>query len=119
MAQAQRALVAADAQLAQQFQGVMVTVDPERDTASTLAQYVAAFSDSFVGVHGEHAGLAEFAKDVNVAFAKLPSETGPYQIDHTGNIVIINPRGHYHGFIKLPHKADIISRAFTSLALSF
>lgn len=119
MGQAERALIAEQPELAAQFQGVLVTVDPERDTAEALGNYVQAFSDNFVGVRGEHRALAEFAKDVNAAFAKLPAADQPYQIDHTGTIVIINPMGHYHGFIKHPHKADIIQQTFTSLALSF
>ncbi|MGI9323996.1 MAG: SCO family protein [Pseudomonadales bacterium] len=119
MGQAERALIAEQPELAAQFQGVLITVDPQRDTAEALRNYVQAFSKSFVGVRGEHRALAEFAKDVNAAFARMPSEEGPYQIDHTGTLVIINPMGHYHGFIKLPHKADIIQQTFTSLALSF
>lgn len=119
MAQAQRALVQAEPELATQFRGVMVSVDPERDTPETLKNYVNAFAADFIGVRGEREALAAFATDVNVAFAKMPADDGGYQMDHTGNIVIINPMGHYHGFIKLPHEADIITQAFIALASSF
>jgi len=27
---------------------------------------------------------------------------GDYQVDHSANIVLINPRGDYHGFFKAP-----------------
>ena len=43
------------------------------------------------------------------AFMKVPDANGGYTIDHTGNIVIIDPKGRYAGFIKLPHDADQIS----------
>jgi protein SCO1/2 len=49
----------------------------------------------------------------------VPDGKGGYQIDHTANIVIINPRGHYHGFIRLPHDAEKIATAYRSLAASF
>jgi protein SCO1/2 len=73
---------------------------------------------------------------VNVAFAKVPlsvpaADPAPsddavsevaedaYTVDHTGNIVIINPMGHYHGFIKLPHDPETIRLTFQTLASQF
>jgi protein SCO1/2 len=98
------------------FQGVLVSVDPERDTPEQLGPYATAFSPRFVGVTGDRAGLAELAQQLNVAFAKVPNGNGGYTMDHTGNIVIINPMGHYHGFIKMPHKEETIRLAYQSLA---
>ncbi|MEM1433273.1 MAG: SCO family protein [Pseudomonadota bacterium] len=108
MAQAKKQLVANHPRIAERFQGILVSVDPERDTRSILAAYVAAFDAGFLGLRGEREAVAALATDVNVAFAKMPSTSEPYTIDHTGNIVIINPKGHYHGFIKLPHQADTL-----------
>ena len=108
------------------FQGILVSVDPERDDAETLAAYTTAFSPDFVGVRGSREAVAAFAEQVNVAFAKVPvtNENGQpdpdnYQVDHTANIVIINPRGHYHGFIKYPQQADTIVAAYQSLSANF
>ncbi|MEZ5558572.1 MAG: SCO family protein [Pseudomonadales bacterium] len=119
LAQAEKRLREEDPELAGQFQGILVSVDPERDDAATLGQYVHAFSPRFIGVRGDLAATAGFATQVNVAFAKVPSDDGGYQVDHTANIVIINPRGHYHAFAKMPHQADTIVAAFRSLALNF
>jgi protein SCO1/2 len=101
-------------------------VDPERDDAETLAAYVGAFSDNLVGVRGAHEDLAGFAENLNVAFARVPLATADgsydpnlYQVDHTANIVIVNPRGHYHGLIKYPHQAATIVATFQSLAANF
>jgi protein SCO1 len=105
------------------FNGVMVTVDPERDDAETLGRYVGAFSSRFTGVVGTRAELAAFARQLNAAFAKVPgpdpSEAGTYTVDHTTNVVIINPRGDYHGFISPPHDSEAIERAYLSLARRF
>ncbi|MGE0625075.1 MAG: SCO family protein [Pseudomonadales bacterium] len=121
MGQARRTLQGDDT-----FQGVLVSVDPERDDAATLGAYTTAFSPDFIGVRGSREAVAGFSEQVNVAFAKVPmldqnGEPDPdaYQVDHTGNIVIINPRGHYHGFIKYPQQADTIVAAFRSLAADF
>ena len=118
LGQVDRELVKAG-QGAEGFQGILVTVDPERDTAEELGGYATVFSDRFLGVLGSREALAGFAQQVNVAFAKVPTPDGRYSVDHTGNIVIFNPRGHYHGFIKLPHKAQTIRLAYQSLAASF
>jgi protein SCO1/2 len=46
----------------------------------------------------------------------VPDLNGGYVIDHTGNIVIVDPKGHYAGFMKLPHQADRIAMAYKSIA---
>jgi protein SCO1/2 len=90
-------------------------VDPERDDAAVIAKYVEAFSPRFTGVTGSHDALAAFAQQLNVAFMKVPDANGGYVIDHTGNIVIIDPKGRYAGFMKLPHQADRILLAYKSI----
>ena len=112
---AKRELVQKVAEVAQQMQVVLVTVDPDRDDPETLGRYVKAFSPDFVGVNGTREAIAKFATQVNVAFGKVPDGEGGYTVDHSGNIVIINPRGHYAGFIKLPHKASTIRDAMISM----
>jgi protein SCO1 len=116
MAQAERQLEAEAPESAGQFQGVLVTVDPERDDQDTLATYVQAFSEDFVGVRGDLPSTAAFATQVNAAFAMVPGDNGGYQVDHTANIVIVNPRGHYHGFARTPHNVDTIVEAYRSLS---
>lgn len=115
LAQARRQLAEESPDRVGEFQGVLVTVDPERDDRETLASYVESFSPTFLGARGDRAATAELATAVNVAFAKVPGNDGGYQVDHTGNIVIVNPRGHYHGFVKLPHQADTIVATFRTL----
>ena len=127
-----RQLQSGDSELAEQFQGILVSVDPDRDTLETLGAYVTAFSPRFLGVTGSREELVELTTQVNVAFAKVPlTETlaqgtqnpealaNAYTVDHTGNIVIINPRGHYHGFIRLPHDPETIRLTFQTLAAQF
>ena len=127
-----RQLQASNPELAEQFQGILVSVDPERDRTENLARYATAFSPRFLGVTGPREDLVGLTTQVNVAFAKVPLTEPPplesaaadvaadaYTVDHTGNIVIINPRGHYHGFIKLPHDSETIRLTFQTLASQF
>lgn len=119
LAQAERRLMDETPEAAAGFQGILVTVDPERDDLDTLGTYVEAFSPRFIGVGGERDDIAAFATQVNVAFARMPGDAAGYQVDHTANIVIVNPRGHYHGFAKMPHQADTIVATYRSLAARF
>lgn len=77
---------------AERVQVLMVTVDPERDTPATLAQYVTAFDPSFLGVYGDLAATQRVAKEFKVYFEKRKSEE-TYTVDHSGQSYVIDPRG--------------------------
>lgn len=81
---------------------VMVSVDPARDTPERLAEYVPYFDPSFTGVTGEFLDIHRFATALNTPFRKVPGEDENYLVDHSANVVLINPRGDYHGFFKAP-----------------
>ena len=117
LAQVEKKLSQASQQdLLDQLKIYFVSVDPERDDAAVIGKYVEAFSPRFTGVTGSRDALAQFAQQLNVAFMKVPDSKGGYVIDHTGNIVIIDPKGRYAGFMKLPHQADRILIAYKSIA---
>jgi protein SCO1/2 len=87
---------------AQDTQVVMVSVDPARDTVAQLATYVPYFNPDFIGVTGEFLDIHRFATALNTPFRKVAGEGDSYQVDHSANLVLINPRGDYHGFFKAP-----------------
>jgi protein SCO1 len=100
------------------LQVFLVTVDPERDTAAVLHRYVTAFSPDFIGVTGPTDAVAALATQLNAAFMKVPGTDESYVIDHTGNLILIDPDGRYYAFMKLPHEPERIARAYTSIARS-
>jgi len=83
-------------------QVVMISVDPARDTVEQLASYVPFFNEEFVGVTGEFLDIFRLATELNTPFRKVPGQGDDYQVDHSANVVLINPRGDYHGFFKAP-----------------
>ena len=83
-------------------QVVMVSVDPARDTVEQLAQYVPFFNEDFIGVTGEFLDIHRFATALNTPFRKVPGQDENYLVDHSANVILINPRGDYHGFFKAP-----------------
>jgi protein SCO1/2 len=80
----------------------MVSVDPARDSVEQLAGYVPYFNEDFTGVTGEFLDLFNFATRLNSPFRKVPGQGKDYVVDHSANVVLINPRGDYHGFFKAP-----------------
>jgi protein SCO1/2 len=60
---------------------VFVTVDPARDTADVLKNYLSHFDERIIGLTGSEKAISALAKSFNAAFAKRPQESG-YSMDH-------------------------------------
>jgi len=103
----------------EQLQIVLVSLDPERDTAEKLSQYVPYFNSDFVGATGNQYVLMKLAAELNVAFSKVELENGDYTIDHGANMDLINPYGHYHGFFKPPFEEKNMRLAWQSIRATF
>ena len=87
---------------ANDLQVVMLTVDPARDTPARLADYVPYFHPDFLGVTGEFADILSVAQRLNAPFRKVSEPNGGYQMEHSANVMLMNPRGDYHGFFRAP-----------------
>jgi protein SCO1/2 len=76
-------------------QVLFVTVDPQRDTAALLQQYVAAFNPGFIGLRpANEAALKKVTKDFRVYYGKVPGTTPDnYTMDHTAASYVFDPAG--------------------------
>ncbi|MRX10324.1 redoxin domain-containing protein [Pseudoduganella sp. FT25W] len=74
------------------LQVVFVTVDPERDTAPLLAEYMHAFDPTFVAVRGNLEQTAKAAKDFKIFYRKVPSGSS-YTMDHTALTYVFDASG--------------------------
>ena len=93
------ALAAEDAA---RFTGVLVSVDPARDTPQRLGRYVEFFDPGFVGLTGSEDEIEDVARRYGARFM-IPegqSEDG-YLVNHSSIAYLIDPAGHvralYHG----------------------
>ncbi len=102
----------------EETQVILVSLDPARDHGETLAQYVNHFHSDFVGVTGDFIQIKRLANNLNVAFSKVV-QGDDYTVDHTGNIFLINPKGHYHGFIRPPFELARLKGIHQSLVTAF
>jgi protein SCO1/2 len=80
---------------AEDVQVVMVTVDPERDTAAYLAEYMTYFDESFIGLTGPIEDISRIATAYGVFFAadEGDAETG-YTVAHNASLMVIGRDGH-------------------------
>jgi len=73
-------------------QVIFVTVDPARDDADQMREYLAAFDPSFIGATGDPAVLADVRQSYGVSAAREGS--GPdYAMAHTSSIFLIDRDG--------------------------
>ncbi len=101
-----------DPDAAAQLQVAMISVDPQRDTAEKLAQYMGYFSTDYLGVTGRYIDIFNLGRQLNIAFGYQPVENGEYLVSHSGEIILINPSGEFHGFFKMPHDPEKMAENF-------
>ena len=70
-----------------------VTVDPERDTAPLLADYLRAFDPRITGITGTPEQIADLAKQWRVFVRKGEVRDGEYNVDHTATTFLMTPEG--------------------------
>lgn len=94
---------------------LMVSVDPGRDTPKKLYDYVRYFNKDFQGVTGEFLELHRLASELNIAFNKIPGSGKNYQVQHSGNVAIINPKGQYIGFFRPPLSLSQLNTGYETI----
>ena len=86
---------------ADRVQVIFITLDPARDTADILSQYVTAFDPRFIGLLGTQEEIDQTAKEFKVFHEKVPGkEPGSYTIDHTAGSYVFDPEGRIRLFIR-------------------
>ena len=84
-------------ELQDQVVPVFITVDPERDTAAVLHDYVPQFSPRLVGLTGSEAEIAATLRAYRVYAAKseAPATEGGYLVDHSTFTYLMGRDGKY------------------------
>jgi protein SCO1/2 len=101
---------------ADRVQVVFITVDPERDTAELLAQYVPAFDPRFVGLRGDADATARTAKEFKIFYQKVPGRTpDTYSVDHSAGLYIFDPKGRLRLFAGHGQGPDAIAHDLREL----
>jgi protein SCO1/2 len=85
---------------ADRFQVLFVTVDPERDTAAHLANYLSSFDPRIIGLTGSAEEIRKVARIYRVSYRKVAAGQ-TYTMDHTATVFLVDARGRLAGTLEL------------------
>jgi protein SCO1/2 len=86
-------------------QVIFVTVDPERDDAPRLKEFLAAFDPTFVGATGTPDALAAVRQNYGVTAIKHVTSDG-YVMEHTSSIYLIDRTGKLRAMMPFGYADD-------------
>ncbi len=99
---AAEALRRLDTTQAAQVSVLFISVDPARDSAAHLKEYVAFFHPAIIGLTGSESEVGAVASRYGAYFARQPAAAGDnYAVDHSADILLVAPDGRLAGH--LPH----------------
>lgn len=101
------------------LQIILVTVDAQRDTPQRLDEYLTEFNRDFIGITGNPYAILKLATEVNIAYDRTVPSDADYQIQHSGDLVLINPEGKVHGFFRPPFEHGNLRVAWRSLRATY
>ncbi len=92
-----------------------VSVDPDRDALQTLKEYVGYFEPSFVGVTGALDELDNLTGQLGVLYGydeKKNAGANDYIVNHSAQILLIDPQARLRAVISPPHDSTTIARNY-------
>jgi protein SCO1 len=104
---------------------VMISVDPFRDDTAQIARYMQGFHEDFLGVNGDYEQIRQLARELFIAHSimPIPAPDGGtprnFMVDHSGNILLIDPQGQYRGFLEPNIKRDNITQAYEVIRANY
>jgi protein SCO1/2 len=80
---------------ADRINAYFVSVDPERDTAAAMKEYLASFDPHLKGLTGDPEAVAKVISGFRVYARKVPLKDGDYTMDHTALIYLMDRDGKF------------------------
>ncbi|NNE80049.1 MAG: SCO family protein [Silicimonas sp.] len=91
-----------------------VTVDPERDTADLLAEYV-GWAPGVSGVTGAPEEMAKAIKSFGIFARKVDESNGGYTMDHTASVLLFDAGGQFVETIRYQEDHDLAVQKIRAL----
>ena len=86
---------------------IFVSVDPERDTAEVMKDYVDYFDSRIIGLTGSLEDITAMAKDRYIFFEKVPIEGGDYTMEHQASVQLVDAEGAFFGTLATEEGFDV------------
>ena len=90
---------------------LLITIDPERDTPATLAEYVPLFHERLIGLTGTTDQIKRVAKAYRIFFRRVEDPNYTYYLmDHTSFVYLLNPEGKVVSLIRYGTPPDEMAK---------
>ena len=99
----------------EQIQVLFVTLDPKRDTATKLNDYLSNFDETFLGITGDEKEILNLSKAWGIYRKIIPTDNVDYSIDHTSTIFLINNDKTLKGTIAFREASEVAIRKIQNL----
>jgi len=91
---------------AERTSALFITVDPERDTAAVMKDYLSSFDPHLRGATGDRAAIDAAEKSYRVYAKKVPTQSGDYSMDHTALVYLMDKQGRFVAPFSLKRKPE-------------
>ena len=92
-----------------------MTLDPKRDTATKLNDYLSNFDETFLGITGDEKEILNLSKAWGIYRKIIPTDNVDYSIDHTSTIFLINNDKTLKGTIAFREASEVAIRKIQNL----
>jgi protein SCO1 len=89
---------------AERTAAVFITVDPARDTAPVMKDYLSSFDPHLFGATGDEKAIEAVEKTYRVYAKKIPTGDGEYSMDHTALVYLMDKQGRFVAPFSLKRK---------------
>jgi protein SCO1/2 len=83
-----------------------ISVDPERDNAAAIKDYLSSFDPHLKGLTGDPQAIAKVLSAYRVYARKVPLKDGDYTMDHTALTYLMDRDGHFVAPFNLNRKPE-------------
>jgi protein SCO1/2 len=83
-----------------------ISVDPERDNAATMKDYLSSFDPRLKGLTGDPDAVAKAISGYRVYARKVPLKDGDYTMDHTALVYLMDRDGKFVAPFNLKQKPE-------------
>ena len=79
---------------AEKVQPIFISIDPERDTPTALAQFVPLFDAGIIGLTGTPEQIAETSETFPIFYERIEETSAPngYTMGHTSHLFLFDPQ---------------------------
>lgn len=98
-------------------QVVFISIDPLRDSSERIRNYLKYFNPNFIGLHGSEEETARVMQQYKILVTRIEAENNKshYTLDHTSEILVLNPAGKLIAYMTYPHQGKELASNYVWL----